>query len=81
MTLGHLARKCGHDPAQRAFPRERDVDAKATREPMLSPVDRVSEMHLGLSMALTFVGAVTVAESGRQDLRKMFAAALGCNLA
>jgi VIT1/CCC1 family predicted Fe2+/Mn2+ transporter len=32
-------------------------------------------------MALTFVGAVSVAESGRAELRTMYAAALGCNLA
>ena len=32
-----------------------------TREPVLSPVDRVSEMLFGLFMALTFVGAVSVA--------------------
>lgn len=60
---------------------ERDPDADAVREPVLSPVDRVSEMLFGLFMALTFVGAVSVAESGGEDLREMFAAALGCNLA
>jgi hypothetical protein len=51
------------------------------REPVLSPVDRVSEMLFGLFMALTFVGAVSVAEAGRQEVRAMFIAALGCNLA
>jgi hypothetical protein len=51
------------------------------REPVLSPVDRVSELLFGLFMALTFVGAVSVAEAGRQEIRAMFAAALGCNLA
>ena len=52
-----------------------------TREPVLSPVDRVSEMLFGLFMALTFVGAVSVAESGDTQIRTMFIAALGCNLA
>ena len=33
----------------------------AAREPVLSPVDRVSELLFGLFMALTFVGAVSVA--------------------
>jgi hypothetical protein len=47
-------------------------------EPVLSPVDRVSEMLFGLFMALTFVGAVAVAEE-KADV--MFKAALGCNLA
>jgi hypothetical protein len=48
---------------------------------MLNPVDRVSEMLFGLFMALTFVGAVSVAEAGREEIRTMFATALGCNLA
>jgi hypothetical protein len=47
----------------------------------LSPVDRVSEMLFGLLMALTFTGAVSVAESGNGAIRTMFVAALGCNLA
>src|SRR4029450_5758037 len=54
---------------------------EAVREPVLSPVDRVSEMLFGLFMALTFIGAVSVAESGREQVREMFIAALGCNLA
>ena len=60
-------------------------EAKATgeeiREPILSPVDRVSEMLFGLFMALTFIGAVSAATSGREEIRTMFIAALGCNLA
>ena len=54
---------------------------ETTREPVLSPVDRVSEMLFGLFMALTFVGAISVAESGDTQIREMFIAALGCNLA
>jgi len=53
----------------------------ATRDAVLSPVDRVSEMVFGLFMALTFVGAVSVADAGREQVRDMFVAALGCNLA
>jgi len=53
----------------------------AVREPVLSPVDRVSEMLFGLFMALTFVGAVSVADQGDAQIRTMFIAALGCNLA
>lgn len=51
------------------------------REPVLSPVDRVSEMLFGLFMALTFIGAVSVAEGGREQIRTLFFTALGCNLA
>src|SRR5512147_966235 len=58
----------------------KDVDNNA-REPVLSPVDRVSELLFGLFMALTFTGAVSVAEGGRNEIRTMFVAALGCNLA
>jgi len=54
---------------------------ETTREGVLSPVDRVSEMLFGLFMALTFVGAVSVAEPGDAQIRAMFIAALGCNLA
>ena len=54
---------------------------EATRDSVLSPVDRVSEMLFGLFMALTFVGAVSVADAGRAQIRDMFVAALGCNLA
>ncbi len=50
------------------------------RESVLGPVDRASEMLFGLFMALTFVGAVSVATAGRQEIHTMFAAALGCNL-
>src|SRR5512137_1321449 len=57
------------------------VIEKEVREPVLSPVDRVSELLFGLFMALTFVGAVSAATAGRQEIRTMFAAALGCNLA
>jgi VIT1/CCC1 family predicted Fe2+/Mn2+ transporter len=53
----------------------------SAREPVLNPVDRVSELLFGLFMALTFVGAISVAESGRAEIRSLLAAALGCNLA
>ena len=55
--------------------------AERTREPVLHPVDRIMEMLFGLLMALSFTGAVSVAESGREELHEMFVAALGCNLA
>lgn len=55
--------------------------SRKEREPILNPVDRVSEMLFGLFMALTFVGAVSVAGAESAEVRTMFAAALGCNLA
>ncbi len=60
---------------------ENNLAAESARDPVLNPVDRVSEMLFGLFMALTFVGAVSVADSGRTEVRELLAAALGCNLA
>ncbi len=54
---------------------------QAVREPLLNPVDRVSEMIFGLFMALTFVGVVSMATAEREEIRTMLIAALGCNLA
>jgi hypothetical protein len=57
------------------------VEPVAEREPVLDPVERVSEMCFGLFMALTFVGAVSAATEGENAGRTMLFAALGCNLA
>jgi len=51
------------------------------REPLLNPVDRVSELIFGLFMALTFVGVVSMATADRQEIQTMLYAALGCNIA
>src|SRR6476661_3657661 len=63
----------------------RRMNATATpseaREPVLDPVERVSEMCFGLFMALTFVGAVSVTGRESTEVRTMFFASLGCNLA
>ncbi len=48
---------------------------------VLDPVDHVSEVLFGLIMVLTFTGALSVAEAGRDDVRAMLIGALGCNLA
>jgi hypothetical protein len=60
---------------------ESSLPAEVAREPVLNPVDRISEMLFGLFMALTFVGAVSVTDQGRGHIQSMFIAALGCNLA
>jgi hypothetical protein len=51
------------------------------RVPILNPVDRISEMLFGLFMALTFVGAVSVAGRGQDEVRMLFVTAFGCNIA
>jgi hypothetical protein len=38
-------------------------------------------MLFGLFMALTFIGAVSVAGAGQAEVRELFVTALGCNLA
>jgi VIT1/CCC1 family predicted Fe2+/Mn2+ transporter len=48
---------------------------------ILDPIERVSEMIFGLLMAMTFIGAINAASDGRQEVRTMMLAALGCNLA
>ena len=54
---------------------------RATRSGALDPVDRASEVIFGLLMAMTFVGTLSVAEGGRDELRTLLIAAFGCNLA
>jgi hypothetical protein len=56
-------------------------DQTEPREPVLDTVDRVSELCFGLFMALTFVGAVSVASGTHDAGRKLLYSALGCNLA
>lgn len=51
------------------------------REPVLNTVDRVTELCFGLFMALTFVGAIKAVTAGEDAGRKLFFAALGCNIA
>lgn len=48
---------------------------------VLNPVDRISEVLFGLIMVLTFTGAISVASDGRDAVRELLWAALGCNLA
>jgi len=56
------------------------IDMKAPKR-VLEPNERISEVLFGLIMVLTFTGALSVAEAGREDIRVMLIGALGCNLA
>lgn len=51
------------------------------RTRLLDPVERVSEIIFGLIMAVTIVGSLSIASAGRNDVRTVLMAALGCNLA
>jgi hypothetical protein len=55
--------------------------AAAPTKRFLEPYDRISEILFGLIMVLTFTGSLSVAESGRADVRLMLIGALGCNIA
>jgi VIT1/CCC1 family predicted Fe2+/Mn2+ transporter len=52
-----------------------------SREPVLDPIERISEILFGLIMAVTIVGAVSIASPGPDDIRTVTLAAFGCNLA
>jgi hypothetical protein len=56
-------------------------DPAESSKRVLDPIFRVSEVLFGLIMVLTFTGSLSVAEAGRDDIRKMLIGALGCNLA
>src|SRR5436190_3296928 len=47
----------------------------------LEPGERIAEVLFGLIMVLTFTGSLSVADSGRDDVRAMLIGALGCNIA
>jgi hypothetical protein len=51
------------------------------RSRVLEPGDRFGEVIFALIMVLTFTGSISVATSGRQEIREILIGALGCNLA
>jgi len=53
----------------------------AEQNRLLDPIDRVSEIIFGLIMSVTIVGSLSIASAGRNDVRTVLMAALGCNLA
>lgn len=56
-------------------------DTRQPRKRVLDPAERISEVLFGLIMVLTFTGALSVAEAGRDDVRAMLIGAVGCNTA
>jgi len=57
------------------------ADPSTDSKRVLDPIERISEVLFGLIMVLTFTGALSVADAGRDDVRAMLIGALGCNLA
>jgi hypothetical protein len=58
----------------------KDLEAQGQGR-LIEPIDRISEILFGLFMVLTFTGTVSVATAGRDDVRLMLVAAIGCNIA
>ena len=58
-----------------------DTASETGRSAVLDPIDRISEVLFGLFMVLTFTGTLSVVESGRDEVRDMLVAAIGCNIA
>ncbi|MDH4566307.1 hypothetical protein E8E95_06410 [Pseudomonas sp. BN414] len=58
-----------------------EIEERNTRQRILEPVDRITEVIFGLLMAMTFIGSLSVATAGREEARTMLIAAFGCNLA
>lgn len=52
-----------------------------SRNRVLDPLERFSEIVFGLIMVLSFTCALSVATATRDDVQAMFVAAIGCNLA
>jgi VIT1/CCC1 family predicted Fe2+/Mn2+ transporter len=48
---------------------------------LLDPVSRTTEVLFGLIMVLTFTATFNASEAGREDVRLMLIAAIGCSLA
>jgi len=57
------------------------TDFIAERSRFVDPINRVSEIMFGLIMAVTIVGSLSIATAGRNEVRTVLMAALGCNLA
>jgi VIT1/CCC1 family predicted Fe2+/Mn2+ transporter len=58
-----------------------DTPSETGNSPVLDPIDRISEVLFGLFMVLTFTGTLSVVDSGRDEVRDMLVAAIGCNIA
>jgi len=72
-----IFKSISNNPFQNLMP---DNSIKSSKR-VLDPIDRVAEVLFGLIMVLTFTGSLSIAESGRDDVRAMLIGAIGCNLA
>ncbi len=71
-------------PAASPGGRTDDLGLPLDRGPLrrfLDPDERFAEILFGLIMVVTITGTISVTGGGREDVRTMLLAALGCNLA
>lgn len=57
------------------------VDESPHREPLLNPIDRLTELLYGIILTLTFTGTIRVAAQAQNDARATVWAAVGCSIA
>ena len=57
------------------------VSTNAHKRRPLEPMDRIAEVFCGVLMVLTFTLTLNKADAGRETVREMLIAALGCNVA
>jgi VIT1/CCC1 family predicted Fe2+/Mn2+ transporter len=57
------------------------TNLRLDRQRVLDPLERFSEIVFGLIMVLSVTCAISIAETGREDVRTMLFGAITCNLA
>jgi hypothetical protein len=73
-----MSETTAYDPAVATLIKDLDTQGEGR---LIEPIDRISEILFGLFMVLTFTGTLSVATAGREDVRLMLVAAIGCNIA
>jgi VIT1/CCC1 family predicted Fe2+/Mn2+ transporter len=58
-----------------------DVSTVPSRERLLDPISRISEVLFGLIMALTFTVTISAATAGHEEIRTLLIGVIGCNIA
>ena len=56
-------------------------DAKSKWKDVLDPIDRFTEVVVGVIMAMSFTGTVSMGSGGEQDIHKLLYAGIGSNVA
>jgi VIT1/CCC1 family predicted Fe2+/Mn2+ transporter len=71
----------GKSNASQIMKPEKEVNEPFRSKRLLNPIERISEIIFGLIMTLSFTCAISIAQAGRNDIRLMLIAAIGCNTA